>query len=135
VLVDFHPASEVFDVAWNLSRDYPARGEPVSLDEGVGDYVGEARGGLTPAGFAEGEREFRNPEGCFLFRWGLGEVVTALARAGLRIERLEEYPYANGERHFAGMREVAGRRMVPPENVPALPLMYGLRARKQGQGT
>lgn len=127
VLVDFHPASEVFDRGWNLARDYPSNGEPVPLEEGVGDYVGDSGGGLTPAGFTEGDRAFQNPEGCFLFRWGLGEVVTALAGAGLRIERLEEYPYANGERYFAGMRELDGRRMVPPENVPIVPLMYGLR--------
>ena len=130
VLMDFHPAAEVFDRDWGLARDYPASGEPVPLEEGVGDYVGDSRGGLTPAGFTEGERAFRNPEGCFLFRWGLGEVITALAEAGLRIERLEEYPYANGERHFANMRELDGQRMLPPENVPLVPLMYGLRARK-----
>ena len=98
------------------------------LQEGVGDYVGESGGGLTPAGFVEGARGFENPHGCYLFRWGLGEVVTALAGAGLTITALEEYPYANGERHFAGMRELPGRRMVPPEEVPAVPLMYGIRA-------
>jgi hypothetical protein len=35
-------------------------------------------------------------------------VVTALAEAGLRITALEEYPYANGERKFADMRELPG---------------------------
>ena len=87
-------------------------------------------GGLTPAGFVEGIRDFENPEGCYLFRWGLGEVVTALAEAGLRITALEEYPYANGERKFAGMRELPSRRMVPPEHIPAISLMYGIRAEK-----
>jgi hypothetical protein len=66
-----------------------------------------------------------------LFRWGLGEVVSALAGAGLRLVRLEEYPYLNGERQFSGMRELAGRRLVPPEGVPAVPLMYGLAAEKR----
>ena len=54
----------------------------------------------------------------------------SLARAGLEITALEEYPYSNGERHFANMRELSGRRMLPPENVPAVPLMYGVRAEK-----
>jgi SAM-dependent methyltransferase len=130
VLVDFHPAAEMFDEHWNHARAYPSGGEPMLLDEGVGDYVAESEGGLTPAGFADGARGFENPEPCHLFRWGLGDVVTALAGAGLRILALKEYPYSNGERHFAGMRELPGRRMVPPEGVPAVPLMYGISAEK-----
>ena len=130
VLVDFHPAAEVFDEDWNLARDYPSGGEALLLEEGVGDYVADSGGALTPAGFAEGVGWFQNPEPCHLFRWGLGEVVTALAGAGLEITALEEYPYSNGERHFAGMRELPGRRMVPSQDVPDLPLMYGVRAEK-----
>jgi SAM-dependent methyltransferase len=130
VLVDFHPVAEVFDGDWSVVRDYPSGGERVLLDEGVGDYVGDSAGGLMPWGHVEGKGGFRNPEPASLFRWGLGEVVTALAGAGLGIQRLEEYPYANGERHFAGMREMEGRRMYPPERLPAIPLMYGLRAGK-----
>ena len=130
VLIDFHPAAEIFDRAWNHVSDYPYGGGPLLLREGVGDYVAASGGGLTPAGFVEGVRDFENPEGCYLFRWGLGEVVTALAEAGLRITALEEYPFANGERKFAGMRELPGKRMVPPEHMPAIPLMYGIRAEK-----
>ena len=130
VLVDFHPAAEMFDAGWNHTRGYPTGGEPLRLDEGIGDYVGESGGGLTPGGFSQGMRGFENPEPCHLFRWGLGEVVTALAGAGLRISALKEYPYANGERHFSDMRELPGRRMAPPEGVPTVPLMYGLRAEK-----
>jgi SAM-dependent methyltransferase len=130
VLVDFHPLAEMFDERWNLARAYPSGGEPRLLGEGVGDYVGESGGGLTPEGFVEGALDFENPHGCYLFRWGLGEVVTALAGAGLRIVALEEYPYSNGERLFARMRELPGRRMAPPEEVPDVPLMYGIRAAK-----
>jgi SAM-dependent methyltransferase len=132
VLVDFHPVAEMFDEGWIHSRDYPSGGEPMRLAEGVGDYVGESGGGLTPAGFSEGVSGFENPEPCHLFRWGLGEVLTALAGAGLSISALQEYPYSNGERHFSGMRQLPGRRMAPPEGVPRLPLMYGLRAEKPG---
>lgn len=131
VLVDFHPAADVLDERWSLARDYPSGGEPLLLEEGVGDYVGESGGGLTPAGFVEGAGGFENPHGCYLFRWGLGEVVTALAGVGLTITTLKEYPYANGERHFAGMRELPGCRMVPPEGTPAVPLMYGIRAERR----
>jgi SAM-dependent methyltransferase len=130
VLVDFHPAADIFDRDWNHVHEYPSGGESLLLEEGVGDYVAASGGGLTPAGFVEGDRGFQNPEGCYLFRWGLGEVVTALADAGLRITALEEYPYANGEKKFAGMRELPGKRMVPPEEVPTIPLMYGIQAEK-----
>jgi SAM-dependent methyltransferase len=130
VLVDFHPAAEMFDEHWHHARAYPFGGESVLLDEGVGDYVAESEGGLTPAGFTGGVRGFENPEPCYLFRWGLGEVVTVLTGVGLRILVLKEYPYSNGERHFAGMRELPGRRMIPPEDVPTVPLMYGICAKK-----
>jgi SAM-dependent methyltransferase len=130
VLVEFHPVAEMFDEQWNLAHAYPSSGEPRLLEKGVGDYVGESGGGLTPAGFVEGARDFENPHRCHLFRWGLGEVITALAEAGLSIVALEEYLYSNGERHFAGMRELAGRRMVPSEGMPAVPLMYGISAEK-----
>ena len=132
VLVDFHPAAEMLDADWNHGRAYPAGGEQLQIDEGVGDYVGESAGGLAPAGFSEGAQGFENAAACYLFRWGLGELVTALAASGLRISVLEEYPYANGERHFTGMRELPGRRMVPPEGVPDVPLMYGVRAERTG---
>ncbi len=130
VMVEFHPVSDMFDESWNLAYGYPSGGEPLPLEEGVGDYVGESGGALTPAGFVEGERDFENPEGCHIFRWGLGEVVTALAGVGLKVVALEEYPYSNGERKFTGMRELSGCRMVPPEGVPSVPLMYGIRAEK-----
>jgi SAM-dependent methyltransferase len=130
VLVDFHPVADILDRGGNHTRDYPAGGEPMHLQEGVGDYVAASGGGLTPAGYLEGATGFRNPEGANLFRWGLGEVVTALAGAGLRIMALREYPYTNGERCFAGMRELPGRRLVLPEGVPAIPLMYGIRAER-----
>jgi len=130
VLVDFHPVADIFDEHGNHARDYPAGGEPMYLQEGVGDYVAASGGSLTPSGYLEGATGFLNSEGANLFRWGLGEVVTALAEAGLRITALHEYPYTNGERCFAGMRELPGRRLAPPENVPAIPLMYGIRAER-----
>ena len=130
VLVDFHPVADIFDGNGKHAGHYPAGGEPMHLHEGVSDYVAASGSGLTPSGYVEGATGFRNPEGANLFRWGLGEVVTALAGAGLRITALHEYPYTNGERCFAGMRELPGRRLVPPENVPAIPLMYGLRAER-----
>jgi SAM-dependent methyltransferase len=48
VLVDFHPAADIFDGDWNHVIHYPSGGEPLLLDEGVGDYVATSEGGLTP---------------------------------------------------------------------------------------
>ena len=55
--------------------------------------------------------------------------MTAIGGAELRIEVLEEYPHTIAMR-FDRMREIAGYRVLPPENVPNAPLLYGLRARK-----
>ncbi len=131
VLVEFHPFAAMIDSEWKLARNYLSDG--AERDEGgVGDYVGDSGGGLVPSGFVEGVEDFENPEACHLFRWGLGEVVSAVAGAGVGIEALEEYPYSNGEKNFAGMRELPGRRMFPPEGSPKVPLMYGLSAKRRG---
>lgn len=129
VLVEFHPVANMFDRQWRLAAPYPANGRMRALP-GIDDYVAESEGGLTPSGFATGVQNFQNAEPCYLFQWGLGEVVTALARAGLTLMALHEYPYTNGERPFADMRVDKGRRMLPPDGIPAIPLMYGLVAQK-----
>jgi SAM-dependent methyltransferase len=130
VLIEFHPVSNMFDRNWRLSNDYPSGGR-VLPTHGIDDYVGDSRGGLTPSGYESGVQDFRNAEPCYLFQWGLGEVVSALIDAGMRLTALREYPYVNGERPFADMRAGEGRRMFPPDGVPAIPLMYGLVAEKR----
>jgi SAM-dependent methyltransferase len=131
-LMEFHPASNMLDRDWRLAHDYPQGGVLLEL-AGVGDYVGESGAGLAPAGFDPGVAGFVNPHPCYLYRWGLGEVVSALAGAGLRLLALREYCYVNGEQPFAGMRVGADRRVYPPESAPAVPLMYGLAAERESQ--
>ncbi|QYJ15631.1 hypothetical protein Rxycam_01456 [Rubrobacter xylanophilus DSM 9941] len=132
VMVEFHPLADMLDGGWRLRHHYPSGGERVMLEEGVGDYVGESGEGLAPGGYSPGVRGFRNPHPCHLYRWGLGEVITALSGAGLQILTLREYPYVNGERKLPGLRELGDGRLAPPEGVPDVPLMYGLVARRQG---
>ena len=129
-LVEFHPFWYIFDDDWTPKFSYFARGEPQTFAEGIGDYVGLAGASLVPWGYEEGVTDFRNPYPSHEFPWGLGEVVTALLDAGLTLESLREYPYANGAKLCSGMRELPGRRMAPPEGVPDIPLMYSLVARK-----
>lgn len=130
VAVDFHPVAAMFDRDWQHAHAYYAAGAPLTSTNGVEDYVGASGETLTPGGFAEGIRDFANPHACHLFRWGLGEIVTALAEAGLTITALQEYPYVNGEWLFARMRQLPGRRLTTPDGVPHVPLMYGIAARK-----
>lgn len=129
VIVEFHPFALVFDPQWKFHYDY-FNDAPVP-EEGVGDYVAESGDGLVADDRPmPGVQGFRNPHPSFEFTWGVGQVTTALAQAGLAIERFEEYPYTNGWKPFQGMRELGGRRMAPPEGMPRIPLMYALAARR-----
>jgi SAM-dependent methyltransferase len=129
VLMEFHPTSNMFDGQWQLHRDYPHGGRQLDL-HGIDDYVAGSGGGLTPSGYAPGVAEFVNPEPCHLFQWSVGEVVTALAQAGLIILNLEEYLFCNGEKPFADMVPSTQRRMVAPSHIPKIPLLYGIAAQK-----
>jgi SAM-dependent methyltransferase len=130
VLVEFHPAATMFDESMRLAYPYSSAGEPIVTEAGVGDYVRDTPNGLAPSGFVEGVTEFSNPHRSFDFQWGVYEVAQPLIDAGLRIERLREWPYANGWAPFHGMRAEPGRRFRVPQGVPDLPLMYGIAAVK-----
>lgn len=60
---------------------------------------------------------------------GLGQVVDSLLRAGLALETLREYPYANGCRVNPALVQ-DGRRWVWPPGTARVPLMVGLSARR-----
>jgi len=131
VLVDFHPAERMFNRDWNhVGAYFPSERERVDTKEqGVIDYVARTPGRLTPFAYEAGVVGFQNPRQCHLFLWGLGEIVTAIARAGLCLEELREYPHTIAHR-CGRMREIEHYRTLPPEDVPNVPLLYGLRARK-----
>jgi SAM-dependent methyltransferase len=128
VLVDFHPAERMFSRDWRHIGDYFPRERVDSLAEGVIDYITRSPGRLSPFAYEAGIEDFQNPHSSHLFRYTLGQIVTAIGGAGLRIEVLEEYPHTIAMR-FDRMREIAGYRVLPPEDAPTVPLLYGLRAR------
>jgi hypothetical protein len=64
-----------------LEEDYFARGQPF-YNTGWRHSAGGEQAQATKAEF----------------QWPLGDIVTALARAGMRIERLEEFPAKQGWR-------------------------------------
>ena len=71
---------------------------------------------------------FKNPEPCHEFEWSVGDVVDAVARAGLRVEGVREWPYSNGCKFFPSMVAGPGRRWLLADGSPKVPLMYGLVA-------
>jgi SAM-dependent methyltransferase len=62
---------------------------------------------------------------------GLGEIVTALIDAGLRIDKLVEYPFLEWKVDFLVEEEPGTDRWVLPPGTPGeLPLMFSLLASK-----
>jgi SAM-dependent methyltransferase len=61
----------------------------------------------------------------------LGEIVTALATAGLRIEQLREYPFLNWETPFL-VPAPDGTYRMPADANGELPLMFSILATKDG---
>ena len=110
VCFDGHPAEWLFD-----ADDH---GRLIATEY---DYFGgvEASRGWAPEyidrlSIPDGEQHWK-----FARAWTLGEIVTAVAGAGLRIERLEEYP----------VDWWAGHRDLRPEDRGRVPLSFGLVAR------
>jgi SAM-dependent methyltransferase len=130
VVVEFHPVAMMFQEDWTLKYPYFAFGKPLTSEDGISDYVAQSAGGLTPWGYQAGVENFRNPYRAHEFQWSIGEIITAVLEARLNLEVFKEYPYANGCKLFEAMEELPGRRMVPPTDVPSIPLMYALRARQ-----
>jgi SAM-dependent methyltransferase len=128
VLVDFHPVAFMFDQKWQLR--FPYSGGTSWESSGVSDYVGISGTSLAPWGDGSGVANFDNPHPSHEFAWGVGDLIGAFLKAGFTLETFREYDYCNGARLFDEMRELPRRRFVPPEGLPALPLMLGLVARR-----
>ena len=133
VCVEFHPFFMVFDDQdWTPKYSYFGENQAMTWPEGIGDYVAASGEALAPSGYLAGVDGFHNPCPCHEFQWTLADIVTALLEAGLVITALKEYPYSNGAKLCQGMRETPGKRMMPPERLPSLPLMFGIVAQKPG---
>jgi len=130
VVVEFHPFAMTFDWDWSHKFPYFTEGNPLSFESGVGDYVALSGEALAPSGYIETTEKWVNPHPGHEFVWGIGEIVTALLDAGLTLTTLHEYPYSNAAKLFERMRELPGKRMVPPEDVPNVPLMFAFAARR-----
>ncbi len=112
-MVEFHPFAEVFSEAdLTLAESYFDRG-PHLYDE-PGTYADLS---------AETEHN-RSVE----WRHGLGDVVSALADAGLRIELLHEHDFTV-HAHWPFLEQGEDGLYRVRSGTPSVPLMYSLRAR------
>jgi SAM-dependent methyltransferase len=114
-LSEFHPFTEVFgDDDLTVERDYFHSREPDIWDE--------------PGTYADPEAETENNL-TYEWRHPLGEVVSAVASAGLSVELLHEQDYTVFPR-WPFLEKSGLDAYRQPEGAPRLPLMYSLRARK-----
>lgn len=132
VIVDFHPTGLMFDWRWRAVEDYWMHGKQyATFEDGVGDYVAASPDGLVPWGYQEGMAEVPDPKRCHQFAWGMSDVIGSLLSAGLSLDVFREYPWSNGCVFGENMRELPGRRYLPPAELPSFPMMYGIAAVKE----
>jgi SAM-dependent methyltransferase len=128
VAVEGHPFMWVLGEQLELKYQYSGGAEVP--DPGVHDYVALAGESLTPSGFQEGVKDFKNPHPDVSFQWGMAEILTALIGPGLRIDRFEEYPFTVW-RAFAAQVVGPDKHFHLPETIPQIPQMFGLVASKR----
>ncbi|GCE09464.1 class I SAM-dependent methyltransferase [Dictyobacter aurantiacus] len=129
IVIDRHPVSRMFDWNGNRTSPYTTRGEVMSSEEGVGDYVAASGQGLAGGEYATGIQDFVNSHPSYEFSWGLGDIVTAVLDSGLTLTTLREYLYINDSPPFANMIASEGHWSLPPDQ-PNMPQMFSLTARK-----
>ncbi|MGP3917181.1 class I SAM-dependent methyltransferase [Nonomuraea sp. 10N515B] len=110
-LAEFHPFADILDdeTGTKVTHDYFASG-PHVWDE--------------PYTYTGGELSEHRTS--VQFQHGLGEVVSAVAAAGLRVEFVHEHDHTLFRRYATLSNDGTGYRL--PEGAPKIPLMYSLRA-------
>jgi SAM-dependent methyltransferase len=135
VVVEFHPVLNLFDDDGRLGTGPGIGGGGGRIDwaQGIGDYVAASEGALPAGEHIAASEPFKNPEPCHEWEWSVADVVDAIARAGLRLEGVREWPYSNGCKFFPNMVAQPDRRWVMPPDAPKVPLMYGLVAARDSR--
>ncbi len=113
-LIEIHPVEWIFGDDFNITYDYFHGPEGLRLNE--------------PGTYTDGSQDTSNNE---LVNWNhnLGDVVTALAKAGLSIQRLQESDECPFMR-WDFMEKVGNSRYRLPKEYKSIPLMYTLEATK-----
>jgi len=118
-IVEFHPMSLVFDdegAVNDLHVRYPyfRTGEPLVF-EGDGTYA-------DPSARVDNRRTYE-------FQYPIGDVVTALIEAGLRIEFLHEFPFGTEQFLPCTHRSTDGSVRLTKHD-GCVPLLFSIRATK-----
>jgi SAM-dependent methyltransferase len=109
-IVDSHPSAYVFDESMHVVKPYFRTGAE-HCAPGYGDYA------VTDAHVTTASYEWTHT---------LGEIVTSLAAAGLRIEYLREHPFADWQFIHSMQRGNDGYYRFA--DAPPIPLMYSVKA-------
>src|SRR3954447_15480241 len=116
-ILEMHPVINVFDrqdaTELRVAYRYFHRSEPIQF--------------TSTGTFADPTAEHETVE--YSWNYGLGEVITALIGAGLRIEYLHEFPYGTAQ-WFAFMRQDTDGWWRWEDATNTLPLLFSLRATK-----
>jgi SAM-dependent methyltransferase len=113
-------------VLWALDDD---QGEPDRLRLAYDYWGGETLSFPVAGSYADPEADV-DAEVEHGWNHSLGEIVTALASNGLRIELLDEKRVLDWPANWLRRLDDAGHYGFPPEQAGTIPLMYSLRARK-----
>jgi SAM-dependent methyltransferase len=116
-MTEFHPALMTLDESTELRLKYP-----YFHRDGPGEF--ESR-----RSYADLSIEF-DPIPEYGWFHDLGEIVTSLASAGLRIELLHELDWCDYQHIPLLVEGEDGKWRLPPSVEGELPLMYSIRARK-----
>ena len=119
-IVEFHPFIHIFEptedkLSIEARFSYFQDGKPLVFEpDGEGSY-------------ADNAAEVTTTE----YGWGhsLSDIINSLVSNGLYIEFIHEFPYCNYQR-FPVMEQGDDGRWRLPENIPALPMMFSLKATK-----
>lgn len=130
VIVEFHSLAFCVDETGRMTDAYFCT--PTTDEGGVNDYVAAAGGGLSPMGELPVDTAWAGTGPVTWQGYTPFHVIDAIARAGLVLREAREWPYTNGWRPFEAARALPGRRWTWPEGNPVLPMMYGLRATREG---
>jgi SAM-dependent methyltransferase len=120
-IVEIHPYASTLD-DWEtepkLGIRYPyfMLAEPMSFD--------------AETSYAEPDAQYTEPITNYQWNHSLGEILNALIKAGLRIEFFNEFPMTVYQQ-LSFMEQRDGWWYLP-ENLPALPLLFSIKATRPG---
>lgn len=142
LLVEMHPCAMMLameDSAGDKANDKASANDPVFRVRGSYFHTAEPQVETAPAMPAlpadsagsgdDGAADAAAPQSVYIWHYSLGEVVTALISAGLRIESLQEYPLAHYQQFPALVRGDDGWWRWPSPEI-TLPMLFAVRATK-----